>query len=210
MKSLNDIDTCLLYELNGADWLIDKADAIATKELIILINDFIYPNSNILDLCCGYGRLTIPLLESGFKVTGVDISTVLVDKGNEILASKGINESPFVVGNMKNLIFSDHSFDFIFCVWASFNFLLTKEDQLEVLGEIYRTLNLEGRVLIELPFHKDQQPVVKYNDGDVKYEYFPFCVNQLEELFESTLFSKKNISIQSVADRDRIIVVLTK
>ncbi len=80
MKSQNDINTCLLYELNGADWLIDKADAKATEELTIIINDYIYPSSNILDLCCGYGRLTIPLVVSGFKVTGVDIQPFLLIK----------------------------------------------------------------------------------------------------------------------------------
>ncbi len=111
---------------------------------------------------------------------------------------------------MKNLIFSNNSFNFIFCVWASFNFLLTKEDQLEVLGEIYRILNPKGKILIEVPFHQDEQPILKSNVGDVSYEYFPLCINQLEELYENTMFSKKNISIKSIAGRDRIIAVFTK
>jgi ubiquinone/menaquinone biosynthesis C-methylase UbiE len=35
-------------------------------------------NGNILELCCGTGRLTIPLVQEGYHITGIDNSTAML------------------------------------------------------------------------------------------------------------------------------------
>ena len=47
------------------------------------------PGCRILDVPCGNGRLAIPLAERGYKVTGVDITTVLLQEAQS--ASQGAN-----------------------------------------------------------------------------------------------------------------------
>ncbi len=47
-------------------------------------------NGNILELCCGTGRLTIPLAQEGYNITGVDNNTSMLkqakEKANELKA----------------------------------------------------------------------------------------------------------------------------
>jgi len=43
----------------------------------------------ILEFCCGTGRLTIPLFESGFSITGIDLSTTMLEEAKRKSAEKG-------------------------------------------------------------------------------------------------------------------------
>ncbi|MCH7760930.1 class I SAM-dependent methyltransferase [candidate division TA06 bacterium] len=36
--------------------------------------------SRILDLCCGYGRHSIPLAKKGYEMTGFDLSKLFLEK----------------------------------------------------------------------------------------------------------------------------------
>ena len=47
------------------------------------------PGCRVLDVPCGNGRLAIPLAEKGYKVTGVDITTILLQEAQS--ASQGAN-----------------------------------------------------------------------------------------------------------------------
>ena len=42
------------------------------------------PGASILDLCCGYGRHSIPLAQRGFKVTGIDISEKQIQHAHQV------------------------------------------------------------------------------------------------------------------------------
>ncbi|EKR91399.1 methyltransferase domain protein [Leptospira santarosai str. CBC379] len=74
----------------------------------------------------------------------------MIDKA--ILDSKkcGISGEIFEVADMKKLSYKDNVFDFSFCVWASFNFLNNKEDQIISLNEMYRTLKIGVRLLLSV------------------------------------------------------------
>lgn len=41
-------------------------------------------NGNILELCCGTGRLTIPLAQEGYNITGVDNNSSMFKKAKFI------------------------------------------------------------------------------------------------------------------------------
>ena len=45
-----------------------------------ILDELNIPNKEVLELCCGTGRIAIPLANSGYKVTGVDILQGMLDK----------------------------------------------------------------------------------------------------------------------------------
>lgn len=63
---------------------------------------------------------------------------------------------PFFVGNMLDLSFPSQSFDRVFCLWASFNHLLKRNEQTRALREMLRVLFPGGLMFLEV------------NDGESK------------------------------------------
>ena len=62
-------------------------------------------SKNVLEIGVGTGRISWPIQESGFDVTGIDISVRMLEKARE----KGIRH--LVIGDARNLPFLDSSFD---------------------------------------------------------------------------------------------------
>jgi 2-polyprenyl-3-methyl-5-hydroxy-6-metoxy-1,4-benzoquinol methylase len=58
--------------------------------------------AHILDLCCGYGRHSIPLARRGFQVTGVDLSAIQIQHAREV-ASKAHARLDFHVADARKL-----------------------------------------------------------------------------------------------------------
>jgi SAM-dependent methyltransferase len=101
---------------------------------------------NILDVGCGYGRISIPLLKNGYDVKGVDIMLQFIDYANTETASER-----FIQGDMLALSYDDSSFDNAICLWSTFNHFLSQENQEIVLNEMLRILKPGGKCIIDLP-----------------------------------------------------------
>ena len=56
--------------------LYEEEDTRLAEKEVQQVVTLLHPldEAHILDLCCGYGRHSIPLAQRGFHVTGVDIS----------------------------------------------------------------------------------------------------------------------------------------
>src|SRR3989304_5405705 len=59
-------------------------------------------HGKILDCACGYGRLTIPLAQKGFKVHGIDLAPNLIKTAKDF-AKKEHVAIDFKTGNMCKL-----------------------------------------------------------------------------------------------------------
>ncbi|SES01188.1 Methyltransferase domain-containing protein [Gracilibacillus ureilyticus] len=68
-------------------------------------------NFSILDAGCGTGQLSIPLIERGYQVTGVDLSDSML----QIASAKciGQNKAEFIVADVSSLPFKDDSFHMV-------------------------------------------------------------------------------------------------
>jgi len=200
--------------MNTMEQLVKSSDPHHANALIELIKAHADKQDKILDLCCGYGRIATPLMLEGYDVIGVDISHELIRRTSNRYPSS------FLAGNMRDLPFEDQSFDFVFCVWASFNFLLTTSDQLRVLEEMSRILRPGGRALIECPLHKYQQAVIRTKDG---YRYYPLTMRELQQLGKDLLrrswnwgcpeilaFRSWDVLKVILAGRDRMVGIFTK
>ncbi|EKR34192.1 methyltransferase domain protein [Leptospira interrogans serovar Hebdomadis str. R499] len=204
-----------VYRKYGSAWLESKADENHTREILEMLMSHISEITGapyILDLCCGYGRLTLPLLEKLLNVVGVDLSPTLIQEAESRRVKLNLgNNMSFQVGDMRRIPFPSSQFDFGFCVWASLNFLSNLEDQTRAFTEIYRVLKPGGKFLIEIPFHEDKNPVVQEIEVEgIKYLYFPFTRSYLENILSKISFQFYSMEEIKIANRKRMVVYMKK
>ncbi len=107
---------------------------------------------DLLDVPCGFGRHSIPLAETGYRVTGVDRSQVLLEEAQRRAA--GDRRPQFVHADYRELPFPDASFDAALNLFSSLGYLGDEEDT-RALTEIHRVLRPGGRLVIET-MHRDR------------------------------------------------------
>ncbi len=69
---------------------LDRESSRQQAEAAMLMARLISP-AQLLDLCCGYGRHTIPLAQMGFVVTGLDYSGGMLARAREDTAQSGVD-----------------------------------------------------------------------------------------------------------------------
>ncbi len=106
----------------------------------------------LLDAPCGFGRHAIPLARAGYRVTGVDRSTVLLDEARRRAA--GERWPKFVTADYRELPLKDESFDAALNLYTSLGYLGDEEDT-RALASIRRVLREGGRLVIET-MHRDR------------------------------------------------------
>jgi ubiquinone/menaquinone biosynthesis C-methylase UbiE len=97
------------------------------------------PGSRILDLGCGTGRLTVPLAESGYRVTGTDINSDVINIARDKARLKGVS-AHFTTARAEALPFSSGTFDI--CIVDSVLEHVT--DWIKTLEEVARVLKSGG------------------------------------------------------------------
>jgi ubiquinone/menaquinone biosynthesis C-methylase UbiE len=109
------------------------------------------PGAEVLDCPCGFGRHSLVLAESGYRVTGLDRSNVQLAEAERL---RGDAESPRLVrGDYRELPFEDESFDAVLSLFSSFGYLERDED-LGVLRGFRRVLRRGGSLVVET-IHRD-------------------------------------------------------
>ena len=137
------------YNTIKTDGLKSFSSEEKTKEELKLISKYLSHGIEILDVACGYGRLTIPLAKQKYNIKGVDISHELI-KGAKAFSKQENIKVEFKKGDMRSLPYSNCSFDLILWFWTSFSHLLNQKDQLKFLNEQYRVLKNNGTLLIDV------------------------------------------------------------
>ncbi len=101
----------------------------------------------ILELACGTGRLTIPIAEEGYDITGLDISKDMLEVGRKKAEEKGLSID-WIEGDMRDFEL-DKEFDLIFLPYNSINHL-TELASIERLFESVREhLSEDGRFVFD-------------------------------------------------------------
>ncbi|MFH1719600.1 MAG: methyltransferase domain-containing protein [Planctomycetota bacterium] len=107
------------------------------------------PETRILDLCCGQGRISLELAKRGFtNVEGVDRSHYLIQKAKAQAKKEGLSLK-FREGDARKLRYPADTFDVVMVLGNSFGYFETAEDDMRVVKEVMRILKPWGRVLIE-------------------------------------------------------------
>lgn len=101
--------------------------------------------AEVLDLCCGMGRHSMALTRFGFRVTGVDLSEVLLAEAQRLDAD---GEVTWVRGDMRDVPL-EGPFDAVVNLFTSFGYFDDERDNARVLGEIRRLLRPGGKFIID-------------------------------------------------------------
>ncbi|MER8596255.1 class I SAM-dependent methyltransferase [Mesorhizobium sp. M1182] len=129
----------------------------------------------VVELGCGYGRISNRLAEKGARVAGIDISPILLKKAEADAAERGVNVE-YVLGDMRSLPWRDR-FDAAFLWYTTFGYF-DDEDNEKVLLEAASSLRKGGRLLIDHPnridFLSHKSPIchVAQRNGDVRIDMY--------------------------------------
>ena len=101
-----------------------------------------------LDLCCGFGRHSLALLEGGVEIVGLDLSMDLLRSTDRLEGGHKI-AGKLVRGDVRALPFAPQAFDSLVNLFSSFGYFGEQGDG-QVLDEIVRVLRPGGRLVLDL------------------------------------------------------------
>lgn len=122
---------------DNVDFYSDKYKNYSLKPWEKKIVDLV-SGPEVLDVACGGGRMTVPLLRRGYNVTGVDFIGEFEAKIRRH-ESEFVGRFRFVESDMNNLPFSTNTFDSVICI----NSIV----YLENAGMVYGAMKEMSRVL---------------------------------------------------------------
>lgn len=102
------------------------------------------PQSLVLDLPCGWGRLQPALEHKGLRIVGGDLSHLnLIRHATE-------HPAPLVRLDFRALPFRDACAEGVFCAFTSWGYFATDRENLDQLKEFARVLKPRGVLLLDL------------------------------------------------------------
>jgi SAM-dependent methyltransferase len=102
------------------------------------------PNSLVLDLPCGWGRLHPHLLDKAFRIVGGDLSSLNLQR------HQAEHPADLVRLDLRALPFQKGVADGVFCAFTSWGYFATDEENLKQLTEFAHVLRPGGILLLDL------------------------------------------------------------
>jgi len=104
-------------------------------------------NDHILELCCGTGRLTLPIAQAGYRITGVDYTPSMLEQAKAKASAAGLS-IPFVEADMRTFDLPEQ-YDLIFIPFNSIHHLYQNEDLFQTLRAVKKHLKEGGLFLLD-------------------------------------------------------------
>ncbi len=131
----------------------------------------------ILDSGCGEGRNSIYLAKQGFRVYGLDISAVAIEKAREWAEKEGLSEKIwFEVGDVSQMEFRSEFFDAAIDI-NTINFVKARR---RYVAELSRVLKPKGYLFIETLSEKSEKYGIPRDELDWLITPF-FEILEMEE-----------------------------
>ena len=105
-------------------------------------------SGDVLDLCCGPGRVSVPMAGRGFRVTAVDRSPFLLAEGRKRAAQRNL-VIEWVEKDMREFE-RPEAFDLVLNLNTSFGYFDAKDEDVGVLRKIFASLKPGGRLVMDL------------------------------------------------------------
>lgn len=103
--------------------------------------------STVLDLGCGTGGHAVPLARRGYRTSGVDLSSGMVEVARAKARAAGV-DADFHVMPMQALDLPGRTFDVITCLFQAINYVTEERDLREVFRRVRRHLNPENGLFL--------------------------------------------------------------
>lgn len=129
--------------------------------------------ARILELCCGTGRLTLPIAKDGYKISGVDITSSMLDQANAKALEAGLTID-FIKADIRILDLPE-KYDLIFIPFNSIHHLYQNDDLFQVFNVVKSHLKENGIFLLDcynpniqyiIEGEKEQKEIAKYITKD--------------------------------------------
>ena len=105
-------------------------------------------NGDVLEICSGTGRLTIPLAKEGINITGVDFTESMLKKA-KIKAEKENLNIDFIKGDMRNFNLNK-KFPLVFIPFNSIQNIYSIEDVENTFRTVKKHLNDDGLFILDI------------------------------------------------------------
>jgi len=102
----------------------------------------------ILDTACGWGRHAVELAKRGYRVTGVDLSPVMLEEAEKRAQKAGVTVR-WLCMDLRDIDFTNE-FDVAINIFTSFGYFKDEEYNVKVLQNVSRSLVSGGRFLLDL------------------------------------------------------------
>ena len=134
-------------ELIDYDRVADVYDLYVTSDLDIdfYVEEISKVRGKVLELMCGTGRISVPLLEAGVYLTCVDASEGMLARLEQRLRIRKL-KARVVRSDVRYLGLREEEFEVAFIPFHSFSELVSSSDQKLALSAIYACLK-EGATL---------------------------------------------------------------
>ena len=142
----------------------------------------------ILDVGCGLGRLTIPLLEMGYNMYGIDVASNLIARAKQKVPQF---KDRFMVANLFHLPFRENHFAGITMMWHVISEVSHNLDA--AFSQLRLMLKPGGILIFDLPDTSSDLTRVKYQGPPGQGNYAIFlakipAMNSLEQALKNAGF----------------------
>lgn len=115
-------------------------------------------DARILELCCGTGRLTLPIAKEGYNISGVDNTSSMLEHA-KVKASEANLEVEFIEADIRTLDLPE-KYDLIFIPFNSIHHLYQNEDLFKAFKTVRNHLKEGGLFLFDC-FNPNFQLIVE-------------------------------------------------
>ncbi len=103
--------------------------------------------SDVLDLCCGWGRHCFEFVRRGYNVCGVDITPSYLERGRNAALETGL-EVRFIEEDVRTFV-EPENYDFAMNFFTSFGYFEDPADDLGFCMNVCKSLRPGGRFLVD-------------------------------------------------------------
>ncbi|KKG09230.1 class I SAM-dependent methyltransferase [Methanosarcina sp. 2.H.A.1B.4] len=177
----------------------------SSLELYPVVYSYLQEGYNILDVGCGFGKISIELASLGYSVTGIDINTEAVKLSKAAAKNLGLDRkiegrAEFKVVDASDLPFHESSFDFA-VMQAFLTSVPDPQERARIIQEAFRVLKPGGylylvefgqnwhlklyrnRYLQDFPVTKEEGSFLALNPETGEVEYIAHHFSEKELVF---------------------------
>ncbi|MDE5419744.1 class I SAM-dependent methyltransferase [Labilibaculum sp. DW002] len=130
-------------------------------------------DARILELCCGTGRLTIPIAKAGYDICGVDYTSSMLEQAKVKASEEGV-KIEFIEADIRTLDLPE-KYDLIFIPFNSIHHLYKNEDLFKAFNVVKNHLKEGGLFLLDcfnpniqfiVEGEKEQKEIAEYTSKD--------------------------------------------